>query len=281
MRSEGFGTGICVAILSRFRYTVCKQIRVRIRKHRKGILRMRRTVLISFFVLLLTFVWVSSGPAEAGKLNLVFIGGDFDTEEGKNNLFRNVLLSHEALREGAEAFFIRPANRDYSNEAAMERTKAAAGFLEDGCLNVVGGYSHGGQSVFFMEMDKVSDLYLIDACVSIRGKCSDPEKNGLVWADWILSTARQGVTVHLFASVGMPTEPSGTKCALAVLKEAAKKDPLLMPLEDGWYCVLDEHGNELGRIETVLLEVNHQTIISVIGEQVSQYLLSKLHDAAC
>ena len=168
---------------------------------------MRRSVLISFLSLLLVCICVSSGLADARKLNLIFIGGDSDTEEGKNNLFRNMMISHEAFQEGAEAFFIKSAGRDYSNAAAI----------------VVGGYSHGGQSIFFMEMDKISDLYLIDACVSIGGKCSEPEKNGIVWADWILSTARQGVTVHLLVSIGKHDEPSGAKFALKNLKKAAEK----------------------------------------------------------
>ena len=184
---------------------------------------MRRSVLISFLSLLLVCICVSSGLAAARKLNLIFIGGDSDTEEGKNNLFRNMMISHEAFQEGAEAFFIKSAGRDYSNAAAIERTKAAEALLEDGSLNVVGGYSHGGQSIFFMEMDQISDLYLIDACVSIGGKCSEPEKNGIVWADWILTTARQGVTVHLLVSIGKHDEPSGAKFALKNLKKAAEK----------------------------------------------------------
>lgn len=241
---------------------------------------MRRSVLISFLSLLLVCICVSSGLADARKLNLIFIGGDSDTEEGKNNLFRNMMISHEAFQEGAEAFFIKSAGRDYSNAAAIERTKAAEALLEDGSLNVVGGYSHGGQSIFFMEMDQISDLYLIDACVSIGGKCSEPEKNGIVWADWILSTARQGVTVHLLVSIGKHDEPSGAKFALKNLKKAAEKDPLLEAQEDGWYRVLDENRNELGRIETALLDSNHKTIISIIEERVAQYLLGLWQETA-
>ena len=241
---------------------------------------MRRSVLISFLSLLLVCICVSSGLADARKLNLIFIGGDSDTEEGKNNLFRNMMISHEAFQEGAAAFFIKSAGRDYSNAAAIERTKAAEALLEDGSLNVVGGYSHGGQSIFFMEMDQISDLYLIDACVSIGGKCSEPEKNGIVWADWILTTARQGVTVHLLVSIGKHDEPSGAKFALKNLKKAAEKDPLLEAQEDGWYRVLDENGNELGRIETALLDSNHKTIISIIEERVAQYLLGLWQETA-
>ena len=56
---------------------------------------MRRSALISFLSLLLVFACVLPGLAETGKLNLIFIGGDSDTEENKNNLFRNILLNNE------------------------------------------------------------------------------------------------------------------------------------------------------------------------------------------
>ena len=241
---------------------------------------MRRSALISFLSLLLVFVCVSSGLAEARKLNLIFIGGDSDTEESKNNLFRNILLNNEAFQEGAEAFFIKSAGRDYSNAAAIQRTETATGYLSKDCMNVVGGYSHGGQSIFFLEMDKISDIYLIDACVSIGGKCSEPERNGIVWADWIVSTVRQGVNVHLLVSIGKHDEPSGAKYALTNLKKLAQKDPTLIAQDDGWYSVLDENGNELGRIETALLAGNHKTIISLVEDQVAQYIYAKWQGSA-
>ena len=236
---------------------------------------MRRSAFISFLSLLLVFACVSPGQAETRKLNLIFIGGDSDTEESKNNLFRTILLNNEAFQEDAQSFFIRSAGRDYSNDAAIQRTEAAVGYLSDHCMNVVGGYSHGGQSIFFIEMDKISEIYLIDACVSIRGICSDPEMNGIVWANWIVSTVRQGVNVHLLVSVGMRDEPSGSRSALNNMKKLAAKDPSLIPLNDGWYCAVDENGKELGRIETALLACNHNSIISLVEDQVARYIYEK------
>ena len=219
---------------------------------------MRRSALISFLSLLLVFACVLPGLAETGKLNLIFIGGDSDTEESKNNLFRNILLNNEAFQEGAEAFFIKSAGRDYSNAAAIQRTETATGYLSEDCMNVVGGYSHGGQSIFFLEMDKISDIYLIDACVSIGGKCSEPEKNGVVWADWIVSTVRQGVNVHLLVSIGKHDEPSGAKYALTNLKKQAQKDPTLIARAAerfGSQCVvlaIDARKNPDGSFEVVI-----------------------------
>ena len=241
---------------------------------------MRRSALISFLSLLLVFACVSLGQAETRKLNLIFIGGDSDTEESKNNLFRNILLKNEALQEDAEAFFVRSAGRDYSNAAAIQRTEAAAGYLSDHCMNVVGGYSHGGQSIFFIDLAKISEIYLIDACVSIRGICSDPEMNGIVWADWIVSAVRQGVNVHLLVSVSMRDEPSGSRYALSNLKKLAAKDPTLIAQDDGWYYAMDENGKELGRIETVLLACNHNTIISLVEDQVARYIYAKWQGSA-
>ena len=251
---------------------------VLIRKFRKESARMRRSVLISFLSLLLVCICVSSGLADARKLNLIFIGGDSDTEEGKNNLFRNMMISHEAFQEGAEAFFIKSAGRDYSNAAAIERTKAAEALLEDGSLNVVGGYSHGGQSAFFadVEADRFTDIFLLDACVSIGGKCSDVPSKGRVWAQWVIDTARKGVNIHLFASIGKHNEASGQKTAISNLEKAAKTDDSLIALVDGKYWVLDEDGNPAGIIETGLLEGNHKTICNDIEDHITEYLYTLL-----
>lgn len=239
---------------------------------------MKRSAFRIVLFLLLACFCFSAAQADTRKLTLIMIGGDSDTEESKNNLFRNIQLSYEAFAD-AEIFFVKSAGRDYSNAAALERTETASGYLSDDGLNVVGGYSHGGQSIFFMDMEKISDIFLIDACVSIGGKCSNPEKCGEVWADWIISTVRQGVTVHLLVSIGKHDEPSGAKFALANLKKTAEKDPVLIAQDNGWYCVLDENGNELGQIETALLAGNHKTIISLVEDQVAQYLYTLWKEA--
>ena len=59
------------------------------------------------------------------------------------------------------------------------------------------------------------------------------------------------------------------------LKKLAAKDPSLIPLNDGWYCAVDENGKELGRIETALLACNHNSIISLVEDQVARYIYEK------
>ena len=134
------------------------------------------------FLLVLLCACLSAG-AKGKKINLIFIGGDADVEDGPNNTFRNLLLHHEDLQENAEHFFIKSTMRDYTNKTAQIHTGEAEAYLSPEAVNVVCGYSHGGQSVFFMNMDLVRDIWLFDACVSIGGKCSNPTSNGKVWAE--------------------------------------------------------------------------------------------------
>ncbi len=219
-----------------------------------------------------------AASAEPGKLYLHYIGGDADFEECDNNVPRNILLHHEDLQDRAEAFFVRAAMRDYSNATALKVLESAEKNLSPDGINVAIGYSHGGQSVFFMDMeaDRVTEVFLLDACVSIGGKCSDNPSKGRVWAQWVVDTARKGVNVHLFASIGKHNEQSGAKIAIANLEKAAGEDDMLVPLGDGKYQVTDEAGNPLGMIETGLLEGNHKTICNDIEDHIVEYLYSLL-----
>lgn len=208
--------------------------------------------------------------AEGKKVNLIFIGGDADTEDGPNNTFRNLLIHHEDLQESAEDFFVKSTMRDYSNKTAQKHTGEAEAFFSPEAINVVCGYSHGGQSVFFMNMDLVSDVWLFDACVSIGGKCSDPKSNGRVWAEWIVETAKKGVNLHIFASKGKHNEPSGAKNAIKNLEKVPETDPSVTSPEEGVYIVRDENGNETARIETAILEGTHKDICVTTEDRVAE-----------
>jgi len=231
----------------------------------------------AFFALAAALVLAFTGLAaadSAGKLTLVMIGGDGDLEDSDNNIFRNILLHHEELREDAEAFFVRSVKNDYTNATAMQRTKLAAQCLSPGGVNVVAGFSHGGQSVYFLETEGVGDIFLIDACVSIGGKCSDPVSCGRVWAQWLIDTAAKGVNLHVFASKGKHDEPSGAKNAIANLAEAAPENEALEDLGDGWYRVLDEAGQQAALIETEVLEGTHKDICVRLEERVARFVLA-------
>lgn len=234
--------------------------------------------LVLFLVLLLFCAGFGSASAEAGKLYLHYIGGDADFEECENNVPRNILLHHGDLRDRAEAFFVRARMKDYTNATAMQVLAAAEKNISPDGINVLIAYSHGGQSAFFadMEADRFTDVFLLDACVSIGGKCSDTPSKGRVWAQWVVDTARQGVNIHLFASIGKHNEPSGHKTAISNLEKAAEKDDSLIALGDGRYQVLDEAGNPAGVIETGLLEGNHKTICTDIEDHITEYLYSLL-----
>lgn len=219
-------------------------------------------------LLALLCAWAGAG-AEGKKINLIFIGGDADTEDGPNNTFRNLLIHHEDLAEQAENFFIKSTMRDYTNKTAQKHTEEAEALLSPETVNVVCGYSHGGQSVFFVNTDLVRDIWLFDACVSIGGKCSNPTSNGKVWAEWIIETAKKGVNLHVFASRGKHNEPSGAKNAIQNLEKVPESDPAVTSPEEGVYVVRNENGKEIARIETAILEGTHKDICVTTEDRVA------------
>ena len=228
-------------------------------------------------VLLLILLCVClSAAAEGKEMNLIFIGGDADFLEGANNIFRNLLLHHEDLQEHAEAFFIRSTMRDYSNATAKKHTEEAEACLSRDGVNMVAGYSHGGQSVFFMDTERVRDIYLFDACVSIGGKGDGVDAKGRYWAEWIIETAKKGVNLHVFASRGKHNEPSGAKNAIENLKKVPEDDDWVVSLEEGKYLVLDENGKEIARIETEVLEGTHKDICIRIEDRVAEEIYALL-----
>ena len=233
---------------------------------------------LSAILLLILLCACLSAGAEGKKINLIFIGGDADIEDGPNNTFRNLLLHHEDLRENAENFFIKSTMRDYTNKTAQVHTAEAEACLSPEAVNVVCGYSHGGQSVFFMNTDLVRDLWLFDACVSIGGKCSNPTSNGKVWAEWIIETAKKGVNLHVFASKGKHNEPSGAKNAIKNLEAVPEDDPAVTSPEEGLYIVQDGNGKEIARIETAILEGTHKDICVTTEDRVAESIYQILEE---
>lgn len=239
---------------------------------------MKRLIPALALLLVLACACLAAASAGPGKLTLIFIAGDGDVEDSPNNVFRNILLSHADLRDRAEAFMVRSVKNDYSNATAVRQTKLAEANLSPDGINIVAAYSHGGQSLYFMNLDSVSELFLFDACVSIGGKCSgkDYEGKGRVWTEWLLEKARQGINIHFFVSVGKHDEPSGDKVVLRKLEEAAEEDPSLEALGGGQYRVLDENGNPAALIVTALLEGTHKDICVTTGDRVAERLYSIL-----
>ena len=239
---------------------------------------MMKRVLTFVLILVLACACLVPASAETGKLSLIFLAGDGDVEESPNNIFRNILIDYEDLQDRAEAFLIRSYKNDYSNATAIKQAELAEKNVSPDGINVVAGYSHGGQSVYFMNLEGVSDVFLFDACVSIGGKCSgkDYEAKGRVWTEWLLETAREGINIHFYVSIGKHNEPSGDKVVLEKLEAAAEEDATLEALGDGLYRVLDVNGNEIAQIETALLEGTHKDICITTEERVAQYLYTLL-----
>lgn len=239
---------------------------------------MKRTLWITLLALLLACACFAAA-AETDKLTLVMIGGDGDHEDSPNNVFRSILARHEEFSGRAESFFVRSKRNDYSNKTAQKWTKMMQDALSPDGINIVAAFSHGGQSVYFLDLETVRDLFLFDACVSIGGKCMGPVPCGKFWSRWIVDTAKTGVRFHLYASIGKHDEPSGAKYAIAGIAQIAQEDPALEDLGDGRYRVLDEDGNEVSLVETFLLEGNHRNICPSAEPDVERLICSLMETA--
>jgi len=242
---------------------------------------MKRSVLAIILVLVLACAWLVPASADPGKLYLVFLAGDGDVEDSPNFVFRNILMAHEDLQDRAEAFLVRSYKNDYSNGTAIKQAQLGESSLPPDGINVVAAYSHGGQSLYFMNLDNVTDVYLLDACVSIGGKCSgkDYQAKGRVWTEWILETARRGIRVHFYVSVGKHNEPSGDKIVLKILETMIEEnDETLAALGDGQYQVLDENGEPVGLIDTALLEGTHKDICIITADRIAERLYQLLEE---
>ena len=236
---------------------------------------MKRTLWITLLALLLACACFAAA-AETDKLTLVMIGGDGDHEDSPNNVFRNILDRHGEFGDQAEAFFVRSKKNDYSNKTAQKWTKMMQEDLSPDGINIVAAFSHGGQSVYFLDTATVRDLFLFDACVSIGGKCQGPVPCGQFWSQWIVDTAKTGVHLHLYASAGKKDEPSGSKYAVEGIAQIAQEDPAVEDLGDGCYRILDEDGSEVSLVETFIREGTHRDICPSAEPDVEQLICSLL-----
>ena len=234
---------------------------------------MKRAVLALILALAFTCL-CAAAAAEPGKLYLVFIGGDGDVAGTPNDVFKAALAAHEDLQDKAETFLVRSVKSDYTNATAIRQGKLAEECLSPDGINVVAAYSHGGQSLYFMNLDNVTDVFLLDGCVSIGGKCTgkDYESKGRVWSQWIVDTARKGINVHHYAPIGKHNEATASKNAMSKLEKMAEEDETLVALGDGQYRVLDEAGNAVALIDTGLWEGEHKNICRVTVDRIAEWI---------
>ena len=161
---------------------------------------------ILFTMVLVVMLCISAitVPAQAavGKgVNFVLIGGDGDSLRNPNNLFLQKVgnYSVESLCERLE--FVRSIKGDYSIKTAMQQGNIAEGYLANlKGYNCVGGFSHGGESLFYLDMSNVNEVFLFDACTKIPKVCNTPETCGRSWSEWAINQAANGINVHIYAS---------------------------------------------------------------------------------
>ena len=240
--------------------------------------RFMRSLISTLACLAILALPVSAAFAEGEMLNLIFIGGDADREEGANNICRNLLEHHEDLREQVETFFVRSTMNDYTNTTAMKHAEEVKDHLSPDRTNIVCAYSHGGQTAFFLETELVRDLYIFDACVAVQGKGDGADAKGRYWAEWFIETAKKGVNLHIFASKGKHDEYTGTKNAIKNLAQYPETDDCVVSTGEGLYRILDRSGNEIARIETAVLDGTHKDICIRIEDRLAEDIYAMLKE---
>lgn len=163
----------------------------------KNVQRFLALAVIAILVITITIM-----PASARqRYNFILIGGDGDNPRNDNNLYRQSVNGY-LVSDLCDTTFVNSVSGDYSNETAQKQALIAERALSTDAINIVAAYSHGGQSLYFMNLSKVSDVFLFDACAKIRGVCNNPDTCSETWFQWIVNLAKRGVNVHLFATDG-------------------------------------------------------------------------------
>ena len=92
---------------------------------------------------------------------------------------------------------------DDSNEAAEGQGKIAQDAINkaDGYSRYeLAAFSHGGQSVYFMDNTHCNDIFILDATTTIRGYSKDTGVVSSIWSEKIINLAAEGTNIYVFAS---------------------------------------------------------------------------------
>ena len=235
-----------------------------------------RIILALVLTVLLTIVsTVTPALAEMQEINFVLIGGDGDSPSNWNNLFQQSINGH-LLSDYCTTKFIESVSGDYSNDTAKQQGRIAEHYLSDSYYNCLAGFSHGGQSVFFMNLEKVNEIFLFDACAKIQQKCNDPKTCGDVWAKWAISAAAKGINLHIYATNGENDISVASQNTIYNIKNYGKtfsidgitlekySDNIYFLYKDGEYCSYIEVKN-VGGIHGEACIKSAKYVFSIVG----------------
>lgn len=239
--------------------------------------------MVLVMVLCITAIAVPAQAARDKSMNFVLIGGDGDSLRNPNNLFLQKVgdYSIESFCEKLE--FVRSVKGDYSIKTAMQQGNIAENYLAnlDG-YNCVGGFSHGGESLFYLDMSNVDEVFLFDACTKIPKVCNNPETCGQSWSEWAINQAANGINVHIYASNDGSTDIAFASRNAIKNLDNYSNDPCylsangyaIVKLEEGLYQVISE-ASIGGTIEAINVGGFHgKTCVNAIRNVLMYLMLS-------
>ena len=191
------------------------------------------------------------------------VGGDGDQPLNSNSLFVQI-VDDRRLADMCVFNFIPSVSGDYSNSTAINQALEAERYTKLGYgKTCVAAYSHGGQSIYFMDMTVVDELFLIDATSKIQKVCDNPDTVGTTWADWIIAVAANGTNVHIYATNDSRDISTGSRNAISNIERYASnnsyramKGVVLQKVGEGSYVV--SCNGKVGTIECVFLGGTHE-----------------------
>lgn len=233
-------------------------------------------------MLCISAITVPAQAATDGGVNFVLIGGDGDSLKSDNNLFRQKVGHYTMDYFCKRLEFVRSIKGDYTIETAKQQGRIAENYLAsfEG-FNCVGGFSHGGESLFYLDMSNVDEIFLFDACTKIPKVCNTPETCGVSWSEWAIRLAASGINVHVYASNDGSTDISlATRNVIKNLDDYSN-DPYyssttgyaIVKLDDGLYQVCS--GASIGgTIEAVNVGGYHgKTCVNAIRNVLLSFIL--------
>ncbi len=217
--------------------------------------------LVMTVVLVTTFTVTPALALPREQITFVLIGGDGDSPGNFNNLFSQTSMG-DHLDDLCTTRFVESISGDYSNSTAQQQARLAERYLSNATgYRFLAAYSHGGQSAYFVNLENVNEIFLLDACAKIQGICNNPATCGDVWSKWVISAAASGVTVHIFATDGKRDISRASVNAVNLIYRYSnsgyhKKGISIINVGNGNYQVL-VNGMSAGNIEAVCIGGDH------------------------
>ena len=127
------------------------------------------------------------------NFSVVIFGGDGDDY---TKFWKNIMGA--VFPDCKDILFLGNVRDDYTKNTATSKMKTGLDELKDKTLNVVIGYSHGGQNVQYIpdeDYSKIDKLVLVEALVNVDGKMNKDGVQGGQWSQKLIDAAKQNTDI--------------------------------------------------------------------------------------